>query len=913
MSVKRLLTLLRIQPKETKTVLYIFLLAFSIGITQNILYCGPLAMFLARYNSSFLSYIYIFSGISIFFMGLIFAYFQQRVSYFKILSIPIILFSISLASFWGVLFFTNVPWVFTILVVWSFLAASIMGSIVMWVNNILFTFQQSKRIYGLVVAGNALGGITLGFLMTPLVHSIGSHNIILLSALILFFGFVMQLCIKRNAEDRFLTSEKRDGTNKSEVSLQCFKHGGYIFSILIITVLIYFIHYSFDLLFNSSVQRRFPSEVEMASFYGVLYAVYNMVSLFVALSLSEWLLSRLGLIVSLLLWPIGLVIFLSAVFIVHLDPSAVGVLFAILLVSAIFDVGIRETVTEESILLLFQPLRPMLRTWAQITNETIVFPLAAATIGIILVVIKEYFGVNTSVMSFMIIGLSLAIIALLLFIVKKGYLTLLLESLSKRILVNPEFIKLDKENLTLLKSRLSSRYPEEVIYILQTIEKLHKEEFEKAVASMLDSALQEVRCFSLNKVEQYRMKSVADKLKKTCLEEKNPQNLGYALRALGSVTDWDDLPWFKNYINDSNVEVAGNSIIALIKYGSEDTKKELIESLTAKAKSSKEEERLIAADVLKSVDIPTKSDLLMDLLRDPNLDVRIVASEATATTTDERLYPALIENVMIPHVCDAAFNSMVQLGKPMLDYIARQFDSLPTSVKVELVNLIGFIKVDGAVDFLQKLLSIARREVLHATLTSLKRLSYRAKSDVEHNLIKSLLQSENTNVIALRKKVVFFGAEETRLLYDLLCREIELSQECCFLLLSFVYSESQITDAQQGLSVEDEEMNSNAIELLLQILNKIDQELLMEQLIYSPYSGEHEEQFDRAKIEELLPKIIDYTSQSFMPALAAAVVYTIGMLQVKTLEGFVQKQEPERDALMKEAVSLALKRLEIAG
>ena len=913
MNVKGLLNFLKVKPKETKIVFYTFLFAFSIGVTQNILYCVPLAMFLARYSSAFLPYIYIFTGISIFFLGLVFAYCQRRFSSFKVLSLPVLLFSISLAIFWGVLFFVKVPWVFAILVVWSFLVASFIISIVMLVNNVLFTIQQSKRVYGLIFSGSALGGISIGCLMPPLLHFIGSHNIILLSALTLFFGFVMQLFIKNNSGDRFLVSEKLEDTNKPGMSLKNLKDISYILSVFSVTVLICFVWYCFDLLFNTAVQRRFPEEVEMASFYGVLYAVYGLISLVVALGLSERILSRLGLIASLLLWPVGLAILLSAVFIVHLDPSAVGVLFALLLVSAIFDVGVREPVMEESILLLFQPLRPIYRTWSQITNETIVYPLATVAIGVVLVCVKEYLGVDTSVMSCMIIGLSIAAIAILLFVVKHGYLALLVESLSKRILVNPEFIKLDKENLTLLKSRLSSRYPEEVIYILQTIEKLHKEEFEKAVASMLDSALQEVRCFSLNKVEQYRMKSVADKLKKTCLEEKNPQNLGYALRALGSVTDWDDLPWFKNYINDSNVEVAGNSIIALIKYGSEDTKKELIESLTAKAKSSKEEERLIAADVLKSVDIPTKSDLLMDLLRDPNLDVRIVASEATATTTDERLYPALIENVMIPHVCDAAFNSMVQLGKPMLDYIARQFDSLPTSVKVELVNLIGFIKVDGAVDFLQKLLSIARREVLHATLTSLKRLSYRAKSDVEHNLIKSLLQSENTNVIALRKKVVFFGAEETRLLYDLLCREIELSQECCFLLLSFVYSESQITDAQQGLSVEDEEMNSNAIELLLQILNKIDQELLMEQLIYSPYSGEHEEQFDRAKIEELLPKIIDYTSQSFMPALAAAVVYTIGMLQVKTLEGFVQKQEPERDALMKEAVSLALKRLEIAG
>ena len=73
------------------------------------------------------------------------------------------------------------------------------------------------------------------------------------------------------------------------------------------------------------------------------------------------------------------------------------------------------------------------------------------------------------------------------------------------------------------------------------------------------------------------------------------------------------------------------------------------------------------------------------------------------------------------------------------------------------------------------------------------------------------------------------------------------------------------------------------------------------------------DELDRTNLEEYLQAIISYTPHSFMPALAAAIVYTIGMVQVKALERFVQKQESTDDALMKETMLWALKQLEITG
>lgn len=904
-----LLRLLRIKPEETKIVFFIFLFAFFIGIAQNILSSVPLAMFLAHYNSSLLPYIYVGSGIALFFAGIGFSYLERTVSIFHVFSIPIATFAGSLFLFWGSLFVWDNPWIFMVLLIWSMLIVFLIISILMLISNQIFTMQQSKRLFGLIWCGVALGGIIIGFGMDFLVNSIGPNNVILLASLILLFGLITQFLIRKHSGTRLLHGEKSEEATGPRVSLKSFKSKNYILCTFLLTALIYFIFLSFDLLFNTSVQKQFPTEVEMAAFYGLLYATYDIANLFTAFFLSPWVLSRFGLIASLLVWPGGLVIFLGMAFLANLMPLFAGAFFAILVGTAIFEVVLVECITFESILLLFQPLRPAQRTWAQIKNEALIVPLAMTVIGIILLIIDRYIGIKASFMTLFIIGLCLIGIALTLYALKKGYLKLLSESLSKRSIINPQFTKLDKESLELLKGRLRSRYAEEVIYVLQTIENIDHEEFVKALPEALDNPLEEVRSFSLRKIEEHRIKSIAPKLKEICTTETNPNILAYALPALGSITDLEQFNWFKNHLHSSNSKIASSSSIALIKYGTETEQNKIMETLSEKAKSLREEDRLMVANILKQINISTKTDLLLPLLRDVSYDVRNSASEAAAHVLDEKLYPTLVENLAIPHVHDAAFNTLLLLGNPIFEYISQNFDRYSPDIQIGLINLLGFMKEVKPLEFLEKLLPISSRKGLRAVLLSLRRLSYKATDDRKHTLIKKLLESENKNILYLKEFTTSFNFEKMKLLRDLLCREIELSRECCFLLLSFIYSEASIIKAEQGLILEDEDANSNAVELLLQTLNKIDQKLLIEQLTYSPYKEEKGPVLSDAKIEELLLKTINYGTNCFIPELSAAVIYMVGTLELKNLIEFVHKQENKNNPLMTEIIPWSLKKL----
>lgn len=896
----KLLKLIKVKPGEAKVVFLTVLFSFCVGIVQNIMTSVPLAMFLSRFSSSYLPHIYIACGASTFVVGLAFAYMEKKFSIFQVLSFPIGFFSATLFLFWGLLLVVKSPIIFVCLLVWALVIASLIISIVMLLSNQLFTIQQSKRIYGLILVGIATGGIIVGLGMKFLIEALGTNQLILLAALILSAGFITQFWIKKHSGNRLSRTEHVDGAEASRASWKSFKNKKYILSVFLLTIIIYSIYYSFDLLLNTIIQQKYPNEVEMAAFFGLLYAIFDFALLGIGLFAASWLLLKYGLIISLLLWPVGLVVLMSSFFFMNGVPALAGIIFFFTICIAVYEVTIRETITEQTELLLFQPLRPVQRAWAQLKNEVIISPLSMALIGGLLLVFEKSFGVNLSFISLLIIGLSLAAIALIFFSLKKGYLNLLEESLSKRSIANPRFTTLNKDSLAVLKSHLKSHYPEEVIYVLQTIEKIDKNEFTNALIASIDHPVDEVRTFALGKIEQYRIKSAGEKIKKLCLGEKSPAVLGAALLALGAITDFS----FKNYLKDPHIEVVSSALIALIKYGSEEAKKEAIELLN-------EEDHLIVATALKHIDIPSKVDLLLNLLNDPDLEVRIAASEACQHCADERLFPLLIENLEVSHVHDAALRCLISYGKKFSDYIFSHFEEYPLVAQINLIKVLGFIKGANPAEFLQNLLPKSNRRMLHPILQSLKKHSYKTSDPEKLKMIDALLDKENDNILYLKEMARSFNSEKTKLLYHFLCREIELAQECCFSLLGFVYPESSIIKAQQGLTIEDEDTNSNAVELLLQTLEMRDQKQFMEQLTYAPYKEEAGEGFNESNAEDFLQKIQEYTTNCFIPALGAAVMYEIGVLKLKNLAGLLLKQELRNDPLMKESVDISLKKLEI--
>jgi len=484
-------------------------------------------------------------------------------------------------------------------------------------------------------------------------------------------------------------------------------------------------------------------------------------------------------------------------------------------------------------------------------------------IGATLLIVDSYFGIDMNVMAMAIIGLAACGVALVYLAIKKGFFDLLMDSLSKRVMTNR----------SIHKGLRVTEYPEEVIYVLKAAETVNREEFEKLLFQSLDSPHEQVRIYSMQKIEQHKIKSFAKKLMQICETEQNPTVLGASFLAYGSIGDLNTL---KKHLNAASADVATSCMTAFIRYGSATEKTDMAQILKEKSRSVDEEARISAAQALKHIELSDKIEILLDLLNDKSDKVKAAAAEVAVNQTDKRVVQAVI-----------ALHAPCSLSEERhFEYMLENFDQYPLQAQIHLITLLGHVK-EKSVEILEKLLPNVSRNLLHPLLQSLKKHSYRA---LDEQLIEKLIVNEGKNIVFLREFISYFHVEKMKELRSFLCREVEFSQECCFYLLSFVYPEEAIMKVKMSLATEDEETNSNAVELLVQTLETKDHKLI-DQLNYFPHKQECEDEVEELELIELLIKIRDYTDNCHDATLPNAIIYELGILKLKRLVDLVVKEE----------------------
>lgn len=869
------------------------LFAFLIGGVQTFLTVIPLAIFLTTYSSSLLTYVYMSLGILVFFIGNIFRYFQKNLSFFQVLLTTLLVFSLSLFMFWGLLVGMDFDWIPMALIIWTSVANLFLSLVLNMLAIRIFTLQEGKAFFGIIGGSRALGGMIPGFLMPLLVGSIGNKTVFLFVPFLILIAISILFSIYKKHKDRFLGQKSVIREKQEKITFKKLKNKSYVLCIFILAIVSIFNYYSLDLLFNAEVKKQFSTQAEIAGFLGIFTGFSNFLTLIGGFFLFGLVLDKLGLIVTLFLTPLTVGGFILLTLVTNLIPPTLGLVFGVFSVAVLMERMMRQSINSESLNLLYTPLRPREREWAQIQYRINIQSISTSAIGAILLGVNLAWGISIASIGSLVIVISACGIATM-FLVKRDYIKILVGALAKWALHQPEFIKLDKDSLRIIEGRLKSRFPEEVIFVLQTIESIEPKELPKALVEALDNSLADVRIYALNKIEQYRVQPAQEKITQICLSEKDPKILGPALRALGAIADLEQFPWFREHLQSANNDIASSCFIALILHGSEIEKREALELLT------KSSNGLMVAMVLKEVDIPSKADLLLPLLSDKNDEVRLIACQAAADVEDERFYPALIENLSIAHLHYVAFQSL--LKQAPTDYIFEHFDQFSRDAQSQLLNLLGFIKDERCIDFLQKFLTSPDRKFLSVALRGLENQSFKAK---DRSQIIAILESENQSILFLREILASLTEEKTQLLQDLLSREIELIQESCFLLLTFIYPKEQILIAREGLTKKDRDKVSYAIEILLQTLSKEHANLLVHQL--APKSVIKQNR----PVEDVLLKVLKFAPNCYIPAINSAVVYTIGVLGLKPLADLVRKDEAPNDPFLEEIRHWALKKLQV--
>ena len=294
--------------------------AFCLGLAQVFLASAAISLFLDAWPATMLPIGYIGIGVALPLVGWAYAALERRVDLPRLLLINLGTVALSLLA-WRLLIELPWPgWVMLLYIWWSVVWSLI--NLALWgLVGRMFDVRQTKRLNGVVGAGEVLamviGGFSIGFLVQPL----GAANLLLLC--VAAIGLAMIVLGRLVTRHRELLRSDDDNTDAAELPLRAQFKDRYLRLIFINSGLAWLVYSVVDNAFYSLASERYPDADAMAGLVGRMDAVVGVLLLVSRLLLAAPLLATFGVRGGLLSVPLVVGLGVAGVVVCsHLDAPA---------------------------------------------------------------------------------------------------------------------------------------------------------------------------------------------------------------------------------------------------------------------------------------------------------------------------------------------------------------------------------------------------------------------------------------------------------------------------------------------------------------------------------------------------------------------------------------------------------------
>jgi HEAT repeat protein len=895
--------------RESRLVALMFALAFLIvGLPRVFTASAAETLFIKTYGAQSLPYIYIVSAAVIPLFGMLYMRLQARLPYSVLLVASLVFDGIALIALrLGAL--TGAPIVSGIIAVW-FEMEWVLTSMALWgLANQLFDVRQSKRVFGLIGAGELVATITGGFLTPAIVGVIGTGGLLLCSATGVFCGSALILFITRAFAPNLneVAPEEAGGTEAKKAVGKDRSYVNLIFGLALFSLLAY---YFVDNAFYATAQLRFPNEDALAGFIGVFFGIAGIAGLFCRLVLSRWMFAKFGVKSGLLLLPILFFVCSGAIVFGGL-AGAVTILFWLTTANKLFDTMGRSSLYENAVLTLYQALPPQRRVWAQTIVESLIEPLSGGIAGVAMILLNKFFG-------FSVIQLALAIIPLALgwaFVswkLKDGYLATLSAALERRRLVGDSIVIDDDAGLEQIKNIIASDRAEDIMYAATLLERSKHPYLSTAVSTLLSRREPLLRMEAARIIMENEMTDCIEAVREQLEREADPVVKGALVKALAAISDEDAIDSLSPYLQAEEPVVRRDAIVGLVIHGGIEGVIVAGEDFMSALRSTDPVERKLAAQVIGELRNPQFYRSLLLLLEDPNMAVREAALAAAAYVDAQRVQRLVIRNLQVPAVTRRATSALVTMGDRAIPALEFAFDVAQDDLdqRLRIVAIFGQIRTQQAHDALEARLELPGEILRHTILQALKRGRYVAPP-AKHALYRDMLVEEAAEAAWTLATADDLGeSPDYELLVHALSNKIVRHQERIFALLSFLHPGNAVRDAYGHYVRGPAEKRAYALEVLDNLLATGVRDLLFPVLDEGPYAKRRkllENRFPQEGMtaEGRLRDVAVRDHRGASPWLHACALYTIGALRIRTLQDALPDAAAAHDPLIAETARWA--------
>lgn len=801
---------------EGKMLSLLFAHAFTLG-AGNVFFETPAnTLFLQHYNITWLPYVYILTAVASVLIGVLYTWLDVRVPPRPLfLGTLIILTSLSLLLYVAVVV-TGSPWLSFALMVWKDVQVVLLVLEFWAVAGAVFNLQQGKRLFGLVASGEVLATIAGGVLISAAADIIGAGNLLIGAVLANGLGILVLLAILHEGGESFEASSEEEGgrTQESHRPLMGLLRQRYIVMFFAISVCSTFGFYLVEYIFLEQVQVAIPSADALAGFLGAFTAVTGVANLLANVFLSQPMLVRFGVRVCVLLLPAAVGMGAGASFIGLAVAGAAGIVFWSIVVTKLMNEVLEKSIEAPVYRIFYQPLLRSDRLRVQTIRESIIEPATVGLSGLLLAVATGGLGLDSRALVGVLVALSggWLIVALSL---RKDYVVALQRVFRQRRLSGEELSLHDASTQDVLELHARGESEFEAMYALALLEKFPTPRLGGLSVSLLDHPSPIVRERAARLLGRFWEKDARAAIETRIAKETVPRVKGTFLREFCHLGGQEAAAQAAGYLNDSSPEIRAGAIVGVMKNGGKRDQEAAERVLLRLAYSQGVEDRLLAARALREINEKRLSTILRGMLQDTDDAVCAAAMLAVTQRRDLGFLSFLVAILEDGLATEPASKALIGIGEASVEEIEKAL-STPASkraARIRLIRLLGRIGGVRAAEVLWRQLDFPDPHVREAALLGLVNCSTRG--DGAANKAIRRLRAEAAAVARdLAAIQDLSGSEGGDILIRALRDEVRRSRQTVIHLLALMHPNDAVFQAGAGLVGPSEEMRSNALEVL---------------------------------------------------------------------------------------------------
>ena len=816
----KILALLNIRSSEAWLVSNLFWLQFFQGVGVAIFNTVAFTFFLTKFEITELPKVYLFSAVLLWITGWVYSKVEHAVEIKKLVPGIIIFVAFSILAVRLNFFATEGAWFFFLIFSWYYVIY-LLTNLEFWgLAALLFDIRQSKRLFGMIGAGDIPAKI-IGYSAVPVfIVVLGKENMLYVSFASFLISLVFYYRLKQAGKlDIHLKHDHAHDTHShqaptiSEVLLGFF--GNRMIAMVaalsfIVVTCVTVITFSF----YSEIKHEAHSDVQLASFIAMFFAGGRVLAIFIRLIFTGRITNILGTKGTLLISPAILSLFLIIIVflpVFSLQTRAVVYIFGLM---AIITEVLKTSLQDPAFLSLMQPLSSSLRLKGHTVVKGVMDPFALAFSGLMLYsLVQVSHHVSLYLLSYVLIALIVIWVGLI-FLVDREYVYTLVTALDKRYSIGQEINLTDERTREVLLKKVVEGERGEAIYILNLAERNYSETQEELVLKAFEHKAPEVRMEAIRLAERKKITAVLPLIDNIIDDKVDHQLLPEAVKAKCMLQP-DELETFDEILQDRDPRLTKSAITGFMASGGISAVVTAGQKLLQLIASADATERQMAAEIIGELRVQSFYKPLLDLLKDADTNVVKAAISAAGKVRNEKLIEPLLQFFVTSKHTSLVVDALQEAGDVALPYVERLLftDKLTRKQQVKMIQLCGRIGSQNAALLLDRIVwerPQLRSDAFHA----LHLCKYQLE---KHNKQRHVELANHYIAAGIRTLFMIQALEQNqtaRVLVDALYIEMDEIRDSLLLLFSFVYNKDKMMRAKSAFQQKNKESIANALEIL---------------------------------------------------------------------------------------------------